>query len=60
LRLQNRFKAHLNANLKDRFHVFVNAACWLAGYYVVAQQQKSRSMGNEELAPWIRERIIVK
>lgn len=26
--LQNRFKAHLNINLKDRFHVFANAVGW--------------------------------
>ena len=25
---QKRFKAHLNTNLKDRFHVFVNAVGW--------------------------------
>lgn len=25
---QKRFKAHLNTNLKDRFHVFINAVCW--------------------------------
>lgn len=25
---QKRFKAHLNINLKDRFHVFANAVGW--------------------------------